>query len=244
MDDELPQDGSRGRRRSDAPRVVWAVLPWLIAGACAGWAAASAYLIAEVRDRDARLEAEHVDLTQRLHSIDAHLAEARSLLLEATEADKRAPEPTVHDQTLAPMSGPGISVTVDDSHAEQGTVVHDQDLLVLVNELRAADAEGIAINGIRLTATTATRCTGPTVRVGGTAVGPPFRIEAVGDPGTLEAALRLPGGIVEELSSVGIEVHVVERSDVKLPSAPFAPPRFGEAPEPKADAAPKAGSTP
>ena len=138
-------------------------------------------------------------------------------------------EGTPFDIALAPLEGPGVRVTIDDSHAEQGTNLHDQDLLLLVNELRSADAEGIAINGQRLSATSPIRCTGPTIRVNGVALGPPYSIEAVGDPETLASALDLPRGIVQELRSVKIRVKVEKSEDLTLPSAPATPLKAGRA---------------
>ena len=124
------------------------------------------------------------------------------------------------------MAGPGTSVILDDSAAIQGVVLHDQDLLLLVNELWAADAEAIAINDQRLSTTTAIRCTGPTVRVNGVAVGSPFIVEAIGDPGALSAALRLPNGIVDELQSVNIKVTVETADRIVVPAGVRRPSRY------------------
>ena len=44
-------------------------------------------------------------------------------------------------------------------------IIHDDDLLRVINELRAAGAEAIAINGERIVAMSEIRCAGPTLSV-------------------------------------------------------------------------------
>ena len=58
------------------------------------------------------------------------------------------------------LAGPGVIVTLDDSKATSKAgenpnlyLIHDDDLLRVINELRAAGAEAVSINGQRLTGT-------------------------------------------------------------------------------------------
>ena len=73
---------------------------------------------------------------------------------------------------LEPVKGPGLIVTLTDSTQplQPGEnpnlyTVHDEDILKVVNELRAGGAEAIAVNEQRLIATSEIRCAGPTVLV-------------------------------------------------------------------------------
>nr|MDA8097591.1 DUF881 domain-containing protein [Clostridia bacterium] len=68
---------------------------------------------------------------------------------------------------LLPVTGPGIEVTLNDSPMalQPGQnanlyILHDEDLLKVLNELRAAGAEALAINGERLIASSEVRCIG------------------------------------------------------------------------------------
>ena len=68
------------------------------------------------------------------------------------------------------MHGKGIKLVLDDSKiaSKPGEnpnlyIIHDDDLLRVINELRAAGAEAIAINGERLVAMSEIRCAGPTL---------------------------------------------------------------------------------
>lgn len=123
------------------------------------------------------------------------------------------------------LTGPGVVVTVDDSHVKPKKgenpnlyVIHDDDLLRILNELRAAGAEALSFNQQRLLDVSEVRCAGPTVSVNNTRFTPPYEIRAIGDPKSLESALRLRGGVVETLKFWGIEVDVKQKNDVEIPA--------------------------
>ena len=56
-------------------------------------------------------------------------------------------------------------------------VIHDEDILRIVNELRAGGAEAIAINDQRLIGTSEIRCSGPTITVNGKGFGAPLQLK-------------------------------------------------------------------
>lgn len=116
------------------------------------------------------------------------------------------------------VEGPGIIITMNDSQQEiaEGEdvawyLIHDIDVLEVVNDLRIAGAEAIAINDERVTATTSIRCGGPTINIDGKRHAVPFVIKAIGDPKTLEASVLAPESYIElYMSYSGIEVEVQE----------------------------------
>ena len=83
---------------------------------------------------------------------------------------------------------------------------------LVVNELLAAGAEAVSINGERVVATTAIRCVGPTILVNNVRSSVPFVIKAIGDPLALEGAMNMNGGIVSELRAYQNKV-TIQRSD-------------------------------
>ena len=112
------------------------------------------------------------------------------------------------------VSGPGVEVILNDSNIalKPGQnpnlyVLHDEDILRVLNELRAAGAEAVSINGQRLLATTEVRCTGPTILLNkNKRLAPPYVITAIGNPDTLESSLKMKGGVAETLQFWGIQV--------------------------------------
>lgn len=126
---------------------------------------------------------------------------------------------------LTNVKGKGVSVTIEDSSApiQSGEnpnlyIIHDEDILRVVNELRAGGAEAIAINDQRLIGTSEIRCSGPTITVNGKVFGAPFIVTAIGDPDTLNSALTLRGGVVDSLKHWGIKVTVKKEQSVAVPA--------------------------
>lgn len=124
---------------------------------------------------------------------------------------------------LVPMEGPGVVVTVDNLYistwdGERQTVqnVHYDDLLRLVNELNAAGAEAIAINNERIISTTEIRNAGDYIVINTNRHSVPFEIKAIGNPENLEAALKLLGGVVENLSQI-LDIKIRTESNITIP---------------------------
>ena len=118
---------------------------------------------------------------------------------------------------LTDVEGPGVMVVLQDSTAENTTgdeadyLIHDSDLLSVINELRDAGAQALSLNGQRILATSEIRCAGSVVLINGQRVTAPFVIYAIGDPTTLHNALTMRGGVVDVLSQWGIQVQVTQQ---------------------------------
>ena len=137
---------------------------------------------------------------------------------------------------MTAVKGEGITIRLSDNpdaSANAGPnagpflpgIVHDFDLLQVVNELRASKAEAIAINGVRITGYTPIRCVGPTIYVNFEAKPAPFTIEAIGNASDLKNAISMPGGIVENLrDQATLGVKVTEHENLSLPAAEGLPP--------------------
>jgi uncharacterized protein YlxW (UPF0749 family) len=91
-----------------------------------------------------------------------------------------------------PVSGGnlGVSAGMADGEAAPPLLI-DGDLHWLVNELLVNGAKAVAINGHRLTATSAIRNVGPNIQVNTKVIRPPYVIKALGDPDTLISGLKL-----------------------------------------------------
>lgn len=126
---------------------------------------------------------------------------------------------------LSGVYGPGVEVTLNDSNAvaKPGEnpnlyVLHDEDILRVLNELRAAGAEALAINNQRVVATTEVRCTGPTILINrNQRLTPPFVISAIGHQDNLVNSLKMRNGVIEYLQFWGIQVNVKKVAQVTIP---------------------------
>lgn len=99
---------------------------------------------------------------------------------------------------ITALEGPGIIVKLDDNNAGLAAapnddpnryVIHYENLLYIVNDLRNAGAEGISINGQRIVVSSEIRCVGNVIMVNTTRLAPPFEISAIGHPDNLEEAI-------------------------------------------------------
>ena len=121
------------------------------------------------------------------------------------------------------LEGPGIIVTLTENTNKNNNdpniedfMIHDADLLRLINELFDADAEAISINNERLIATSEIRCAGSTVSVNNRRYAAPFVIKAIGDPNNLESALKMPGGIVDLLSMFNVNIDIKKQNKLTV----------------------------
>ena len=125
---------------------------------------------------------------------------------------------------LTALEGSGVIVRMNDSNREISKgenpnmyVIHDEDILRIINELRAAGAEAISINGQRLIATSEIRCAGPTLSVNNVRSAPPFEIIAIGDKNSLENSIKMRGGVEDALKVWGIQIEVHAVENVYIP---------------------------
>ncbi|HEY8635711.1 MAG TPA: DUF881 domain-containing protein [Candidatus Limnocylindrales bacterium] len=95
---------------------------------------------------------------------------------------------------LDPVSGRGVTITV--SGPIEAKAVED-----LLNELRNAGAEAIAIGDIRVVAKTTVSGPPGSLDVDGFLLGTPFRIRVIGKPETLVGSLTRAGGIIAQLAA-------------------------------------------
>ena len=171
------------------------------------------------------------DLSRRLNETekerDALAKEVHQLRQSATlHNESKEMEETIRMAAgLLAIEGPGVVLTIDDSKrpSKPGEnpnlyIIHDDDILKVINELLAAGAEAISINEQRLIATSEIRCAGPTLSVNNVRYSPPYEIRAVGDPKNLENALKMRGGVIETLQFWGIQIAIKKQEKINIPA--------------------------
>jgi len=113
---------------------------------------------------------------------------------------------------------PRDSIVFDEQFELSSFIVHDTDLLGVINELRAAGAEAIEINGVRILANSRISCGGPTINVGREQrFTPPFIIHAIGDPQALAGIFQEPDSIYHMLVFYGLEFRIEIMDIVNIP---------------------------
>jgi uncharacterized protein YlxW (UPF0749 family) len=194
-----------------------------------------AQLVQEIQKQDAaaaRLQRSNAKLQEQIES-------ERSLRLQQQAQGGLAQKVTQLGVSTGAVAvvGPGLVLQVNDaesvsdqsgvddpradSEADDGRVL-DQDLQVLVNGLWSAGAEAIAINGQRLTALSAIRSAGLAILVDYRPLSPPYRISAIGDPGTLQARFSDGAGgrdLQYLKDNFGIRASITSSKKLTLPAS-------------------------
>lgn len=168
------------------------------------------------RERDALAE-ENNSLRKAVAGQASSRASTRELVAELQRAQVLA--------GLTKVKGPGVVITLNDSKrpARPGEnqdvyLIHAEDLLTTVNELRAAGAEAVSVNGQRVVANSAIRCVGPIILVNTTKIAPPIVIEAIGSQNDL-LQVNMRGGVLDSLRAWGIDVEIEPKEMLNL--APY-----------------------
>lgn len=163
-----------------------------------------------------KAEIEHDALRKEIRTLQEDLELSPSEIAAMDELKMKA--------GLTALEGSGVIVRMDDSNSTFSRdenpnlyVIHDEDILRIVNELRAAGAEAISINGQRLIATSEIRCAGPTLSVNNVRSAPPYEIIAIGDRNSLENSIKMRGGVEDALKIWGIQIDVQTLDRVYIP---------------------------
>lgn len=162
----------------------------------------------ELEEAEKELEKEREEATQN----NSELEQAQQ---EITEGNKIT--------GMTEVTGPGVIITLTDGKGiatstlnPSQLIVHDLDVLSVVNELINAGAEAISINDQRWVVTTAISCRGNTIDINGERIGAPFVIQAIGLPEYL-AGLERAGGYLEYMKRDGVGVTLEKSNSIIIP---------------------------
>ncbi len=163
-------------------------------------------ILDELDDRTQRLEDEKRGLEQQRDELENSSDQAEEARKQTIEKERQL---GILAGTVA-AQGPGITMTIEDT---KGTVEADM-LLDAIQELRAAGAEAIQVNGVRVVAGTYLTDAGKGVGVDGNKINAPYRFKVIGKPQDLEPALNIPGGVVQTLEKEQATVTIERSTDI------------------------------
>ena len=183
----------------------------------------------ELRDEVLKWRQAYKDAYKQLEGAEERLENARTQASAASEIDNSVKDQIKKNSQLLGLTevkGSGIIIKLDDNrevNAEDvidisSYVVHDGDLLHIVNELFNAGADAISINGKRIVQTTAIMCDGNIIRINDEIVGVPIEIKAIGYPERLyyNVAVR-QGGYLKLMARDGVVVDIEKAENLTMP---------------------------
>lgn len=182
-----------------------------------------------LRDEVLKWKEKYDNISNDLNNAEKELAKIRenSTKNDSNSSAKEA-EITLNNNLLGKtdLMGQGIEMTLkDDPDATRESIgvfddisdhiIHDADLRYIVNELKNAGAEAIAINGQRVVNTTAITCIGNVIKVNDEKTTSPFTIKAIGLSESL-AGIDRPGSYIELLREKGIVVTIKKSNSIQI----------------------------
>ncbi|MCI0385843.1 DUF881 domain-containing protein [Streptomyces sp. CNQ085] len=163
-------------------------------------------ILDELDSRTQRLEEEKRTLENQKSELENSSDQAEEA---RRQTEERARQLGVLAGTVA-AEGPGIRVVVNDAAG----MVEAHMLLDAIQELRAAGAEAIEVNDVRVVTSTHFTGSGGGIRIDGRKVASPYSFEVIGKPQDLEPALNIPGGVVQSLEKEQATVSVTRSEKI------------------------------
>lgn len=182
---------------------------------------------AELKDELLSVQGQYNDYTKMLEKTEQDLEEIRKQVASNSEEDIELQKSLQKNNELlgkTDVEGQGIIITLDDNRQINPEdvidvsllLVHEGDLLQIVNELFNSGADAISINDQRITNTTSIQCDGNIIRVNGEMIGVPITIKAIGYPERLIGALTRPQGYLSLMQQDGVIVGISKSENVKI----------------------------
>jgi len=163
-------------------------------------------ILDDIGERNDRLGAEQRELERTREELQSD-GSAREAAQEA--AQQQVDALGILAGTAA-AQGPGVRLTITDPDDTVGAVT----MLGAIQELRDSGAEAIQVDDVRVVASTAFTDSRDGVFADGQLLEQPYEILVIGDPPTLETAVRIPGGVVDDVSSDGARIAVEPLEEV------------------------------
>lgn len=189
-------------------------------GSAIGSNQAQSNLKAQVLSMKEKYEVEY----EKMEYLTKEIEDVRQQLSSSSGELKELEDKIKEDNLLlgnTDVKGQGITITLNDGKPTDGlkpmdVLIHDGDVLLLVNELRNAGAAAISINDERIVNKTAISCDGNVIIVNGEKIGTPIVISAIGLPerfstlerpdGTLDMYFKKSGKIAELKKTKNIQI--------------------------------------
>jgi uncharacterized protein YlxW (UPF0749 family) len=163
-------------------------------------------ILDELDAREERLRAQLADQRSALAQLSDSDSQSEAALEEARE---RAQAIGILNGTIA-AEGPGLEMVIRDP---QGAV-RVADVLDTIQELRGAGAETMQIDDIRIGVSSAVTGEPGSLLIDGRPISAPYEVLVIGDPQSMETAMNIPGGVVQDMTRLGGSVAIRQSESV------------------------------
>lgn len=184
-------------------------------------------IVTELKDKIFELNGDNEKLGKKYEQSQQKLEEVRT---KAAENDTSNTEKSniIKKYTLiqgnTDVKGTGILVRYypNDNRSngdKVGPADITKDLVDIVNELRNAGAEAIAVNDIRITSTSSIEMEKNSIVIDGIRIARPYVVKAIGNSEIMNSSLIRPGGTIELIKNDRAKIELVLAKEVKIERA-------------------------
>ena len=179
----------------------------------------------ELIDEVFRMQEKYDIVYKQLEESEKELENIRTKAVSGNQEDANAEAELKENNLmlgLTEVKGEGIIIILDDNRNAKDEInmsqylVHEEDLLQVVNELFNAGAEAISINGHRVVGSTSILCDGNIIRVNGEIITVPITIEAICSTAIYNTLIR-PGGYLQLMDDEGVKVKIDSSDNIIIP---------------------------
>ncbi len=182
----------------------------------------------DLKDEYILENAKYENLKKELENKEKELEKVRLIASATNEEDIKNEAQIKNNQALlglTEVSGPGFIIKLEEDQNIKanevlnisGYLVHEDDLLYIVNELFNSGADAVSINDQRIVSISSILCDGNIIRINGKMVGAPLEIKAIGYPERLDGALNRPGGYLQTMARDGIKITTSRSENLTIP---------------------------
>lgn len=184
----------------------------------------------ELKTEVLRWKERYEEAYENLGKLESILEERRKVAISNDDTSLKLQEELKQINALigtTDVIGDGVVITIaDNTNVTNQTIgiydnisnylIHDSDLIRLVNELKNAGAEAVSINDERIINSTSITCDGNVILINEKKVSSPFSIKAIGSQATLLGAIQRTGGLLEEFYEFGLVASVEQERDITI----------------------------
>jgi len=181
---------------------------------------------ADLIDEVFKSQEEYDNLYYQLEQAEAKLEIIRTQAVSGNDEDTNNEQELKENNLylgLTEVYGEGIIITLDDNRNVEGDelnisqyLVHEVDLLQIINELYNAGADAISINDNRIVASSSVLCDGNIIRVNGKIITVPIVIKAICSKSIYNTLIR-PQGYLQLMANEGVVVNIDNSSNITIP---------------------------
>lgn len=181
----------------------------------------------ELKDQLLKWQENYKKMYEKLEEKEIELERIRTLAASSNTEDQSKENELKENNKLLGLTevkGQGVIIKLDDNRNINqdellgdisSYLVHEEDLLQIVNELFNAGADAVSINNQRIVSTTSILCDGNILRVNGEITGVPITIKAIGD--WIYYNLNRPQGYLDIMRRDGVVVELEQAEEITIP---------------------------